>query len=68
MNDEQRDALRERNRRRAIACTRCGSTSTREVDGAELASDSHWPGVTYKVCSACGFEDVKRVKRSRREL
>lgn len=65
MNDEQREALRERNRRRAIACSRCGSTRTYEADGSELDRESHFAGVTYRVCPGCGNEDVKRLRRAR---
>lgn len=65
MTTEQRDALRERNHRRAVACGRCGSMNTREVYGKDLPSDSHFPDVLYKVCGACGFDDVKRRGRRR---
>lgn len=63
MDAEQRDALRERNHRRAIACSKCGSTNTREVDGANLLQNDHFPGITYKICGACGHEDVKQRRR-----
>jgi ribosomal protein L37E len=63
MDAEQRDALRERNRRRAYNCSRCGSPNTREVDGANLPDGDHFPGITYKICGACGHEDVKRRRR-----
>lgn len=66
MNDEQREELRERNRRRAYCCSKCGSPETRLVDGSQLPIDSHFPGVTYKVCGACGHEDVKRHGRGPR--
>lgn len=65
MDDEQRDALRERNRRRAYACTKCGG-STEDIDGSKLASDTHFSGVTYKVCNSCGYEEVKRIRVFRR--
>jgi ribosomal protein L37E len=63
MNEQQRDELRERNQRRAIACRRCGSTSTAIRDGAELSSDAHFPGTKYKVCGACGYEEPRRTNR-----
>ena len=61
MDDQQRDELRERNRRRAYRCTQCGGPTT-EIDGAQLSSDGHFPGVTYKVCGGCGFEAVKKIR------
>jgi len=62
MDDEQRDALRERNRRRAYSCSRCGA-SIEEIDGSQLSKDAHFPGVVYRVCRACGHEDVKHIRR-----
>lgn len=64
MDDSEREALRERNRRRANCCPRCGGT-TRRLPGTELAAESHFPAMLYKVCPSCGWECVI-LKRSRR--
>lgn len=60
MDEQQREELRERNRRRAYNCSKCGSPEVIDQDGSYLSKDSHFAGVTYRTCSACGHEDVKR--------
>lgn len=64
MDEEAKDALRERNRRRAN-CSRCGGPCVLK-DGADFGplDDDHFAGITYKVCTACGHEAV--VKRARK--
>jgi hypothetical protein len=49
---EDRDALRERNRRRAN-CRKCGG-ACELLTG--LNDEGHFPSVTYKRCTACGWE------------
>ena len=55
---EERDALRERNRR-GKNCSKCGG-------GCELltglADDAHFPSVVYKRCLACGWEIAMKRK------
>lgn len=65
MDDDQKEQLRDRNRRRAWACQRCSSYSVLDRDGAQLDRDSHFPGVIYRVCQACGFEAVLQPRRRR---
>lgn len=59
MDESARDALRERNRRRT-GCTKCGAMSVEVLDGAQLDSTSHFAGMKYKCCRACGHEEVKK--------
>ena len=55
MNTEQRDELRERNRRRASACPKCGSQAIRELTAKEIDTrDDTLPGLKYRTCGACG--------------
>jgi len=52
MDDAQRDALRERNRRRGN-CPRCGGGRVEHF----LADDeAHFAGIVYARCPACGHE------------
>lgn len=60
MNGDQKDALREHNRRRGN-CAKCGG-QTVLVDGAELDRTTHFAGIKYKVCNACGYEVPTRAK------
>jgi hypothetical protein len=53
---EQRDTIRENNRRRKN-CSRCGAP-TRLLSG--LNDESHFPGVVYKCCDGCGHEVATR--------
>jgi len=66
MDSEQRDAIRASNQRRAIACRKCGSLNTEDCDGSTLDQSSHFAGVIYRVCHACGDESVKKVGKVRR--
>jgi ribosomal protein L40E len=66
MDSEQRDALGARNHRRAYGCQHCGSLNTEFLDGAKLTPEAHFAGVIYKVCRACGREDVKGHNRRTR--
>ena len=54
MDEEQRDALRERNQRRATTCRRCGSQSIHWRQGTKADTDL-FEGVWYKVCGAYGY-------------
>lgn len=54
MDDQQRDELRERNRRRGYTCRRCGAPSISYREGKATDTDL-FPGVWYKVCGACGY-------------
>jgi len=64
MDQDQRDALRERNRRRAN-CSRCGG-HVQYIDGKNLDRIAHFVGIIYKLCGACGHsEATKRKKASR---
>jgi hypothetical protein len=55
VDDTNKDALRERNRRRAHACAKCGSMSARELPEAEIARrDDTFPGLRYRECMGCG--------------
>lgn len=67
MDDNTKDALRERNRRRAKhRCPRCAGYLDLK-DGRELDPATHFEGITYGVCGACGNETVvKSGKRGRR--
>ncbi len=49
---EERDALRERNRRRKN-CGKCGGTCELLTG---LDDEAHFPSVVYKRCTACGWE------------
>lgn len=64
MNTEQRDELRERNKRRARSCTRCGGM-IRKVSGAELNPVDHFAGLVYRVCNSCGHDEpiTRRMER-----
>lgn len=59
MNTEHREAIGEANRRRG-GCQRCGNQHVRKVDGSQLDPETHWAGILYKVCNACGHEQVMR--------
>ena len=64
MNDEQRQAIQESNRRRAITCRKCGQSGALEiVDGSKCDG---MPGINYKVCGGCGHAQPI-TKRPRRE-
>ncbi len=53
MDIDQKDALRERNRRRAN-CPRCGG-QPRELSPEEIARRADTlPGIRYRECTACG--------------
>jgi hypothetical protein len=59
MSDEQREALRERNRRRR-GCPRCGNAKVRFVWGSECGGLDQ---IVYKLCGGCGHaEATKRTK------
>lgn len=58
MDEEQRKAIGDRNRRRAHKCPRCGSPNV--VDRDNLDDEAHFPGVTYRTCYACGHEAVMK--------
>jgi hypothetical protein len=62
MTDEEKEALRERNRRRAWNCHHCGG-ETERIDGSKLDQSCHFAGVTYKVCRSCGREEVLRRRK-----
>jgi len=51
MNEDQREAIRKSNQRRAYNCHKCGSPGIREVDGAEVGG---LMGIKYKLCDSCG--------------
>lgn len=65
--DDQREALRERNRRRAShVCPRCEGTSTHELSAAEIARrDDTLDGLRYRTCGACGNTWTLRPARKR---
>jgi hypothetical protein len=67
MDTKQKDELRDRNRRRAYNCSKCGGTIDK-VDGAKLDSASHFAGVIYRVCPCCGREEVQRTQKRRPRL
>lgn len=56
MDDEQKDALRERNRRRS-RCPHCVGHLT-WLSGASFGplDATHFPEFDYLVCGACGYE------------
>jgi len=55
LTTEQRDAIRESNRRRAHTCARCGSSSLYRLTDEQVARrDDTLPGLHYKACNACG--------------
>jgi len=61
MTPEERDNLRERNRRRAHNCRSCGSPSVHELTVDEKTRrDDVFVELRYKTCNACGY--VWRVK------
>lgn len=64
MDFEQREALREAAKQRAIACRRCGATHLYVRDGAEIGG---MPGIKYKVCGSCGNEQPITKRPRRRE-
>ena len=51
MEPEQRDKIREGVRRAHYNCPKCNN-HMEEVDGSKCDG---FPGVRYKVCSACGY-------------
>jgi len=53
---EERDTLPERNRQRKN-CSRCGGSCER-ITG--LDDEGHFPSITYKRCTACGWEIATR--------
>lgn len=55
---EDRDALRERNRRRKN-CSKCGGRCELLTGLNDLG---HFPSVTYKRCTACGWETATRAR------
>ena len=63
MDHETKEKLREAAQRRA-RCGRCGGRAE-VLDGAQLSSDGHFPGVRYKVCRSCGFEAVLKARKTR---
>ena len=58
---EERDELRERNKRRKN-CGNCGGNCALLVG---LDDAGHFPGVTYKRCTACGWEIALRGRRAK---
>lgn len=56
---EERDAIRERNHRRAN-CPKCGGACEQRTG---LNDDGHFPDLTYKRCTACGWEIAKKCPR-----
>jgi hypothetical protein len=63
MDEQQRQEISERNRRRARSCPRCGSPEVDDRD--DLDDEVHFPGVWYRVCRACGADTVLK-RKSRR--
>jgi hypothetical protein len=60
-----RDERREAARRQHNACPKCGGMYTEEeVDGSKCDG---MPGITYKVCGACGNSRPK-TKRQRKDV
>lgn len=53
---EERDAIREGNRRRGN-CSKCGGACELRTG---LNDDTHFPSITYKQCTACGWEVATR--------
>lgn len=50
-----------------LKCPRCGGTNTETVEG-KASDTARFPGVRYKVCSACGHEEPLTGRRTRRGL
>ncbi len=66
MDFEQREALRERNRRRAYNCPHCGSPSVRELSDQEKQNRADtFAGVRYRECSGCGHVWTVRSRQGR---
>ena len=62
MDFETREKIREKARRRAYTCTKCGSTQLEEVDGSKCGGLA---GITYKNCRSCGHA-VAKTKRQKK--
>lgn len=55
MEFEQREAIRESNKRRAYSCPSCGSPAIRELTAEEIARrDDTLEGLRYRTCNGCG--------------
>ncbi len=55
MSDDAKDELRDRNRRRAHCCGKCGASAVRELDEAEKARrPDTFSGLRYRECLSCG--------------
>lgn len=67
ISDEERTRRGDRNRERAYYCARCGHFTERK-DGSELAPESHFAGITYKVCNGCGHEEALRTRKRKGRL
>ena len=43
-------------------CRRCGAL-VKVLDGAAFRDDVHFPGIRYKVCDSCGWEQPQTGRR-----
>jgi hypothetical protein len=41
-----------------MECRRCGSAATDVRLGRDLSPETHWPQYVYRVCRACGCEQL----------
>jgi hypothetical protein len=64
MNEENRQGVADRNRRRAYNCDRCGSSGLQEVDGSACGG---MPGIRYKYCGGCGNAKPIVKRQSKRD-
>lgn len=64
LSEEGREAIRESNRRRNIACGRCGACIT-VVDGSKIDG---MPGLNYKYCYGCGWSRAITKRQGREKL
>ncbi len=64
MSTEQKDAIREANRRRAYDCPKCGHPA-RDLSPEESGRrrDDCLPGLPYRTCGGCGWTWVRRTSR-----
>jgi hypothetical protein len=63
---DSRDQRREAARRGHHACKTCGGMyTTEEKDGKDCGG---LPGITYKVCSGCGYTTAKTTRARRSKL
>jgi Pyruvate/2-oxoacid:ferredoxin oxidoreductase delta subunit len=58
---EGREAIRESNRRRR-RCSKCSGTCELLTG---LSDETHFPNLTYKRCTGCGWEEVTRQRVSK---